>query len=261
MIMNNDISLITYLIVCPLVGLAGFVDSIAGGGGLISLPAYLIAGLPPVVASATNKVSAIMGATVSLANYSRKGFVKLKITIPCCLAAILCSSAGAKIQTLIPQDILKVFMLVALPVTLIFILNKKSLEPKNDGIIEIGLREILLAIAISIAMGFYDGLYGPGTGTFLLIFFVNIVGMNIKDANGAAKAINWATNFGAAIIFIRSGIPYITLGLCAGICSMMGSYIGSNLFAKKGVNIARPIMIIVMIIFILKIAIEFLMKV
>lgn len=256
----NNISIITYLIVCPLVGLAGFVDSIAGGGGLISMPAYLIAGLPPVTASATNKLSAIMGATVAFGNYTRKGFVKIKLAIPCCVAAVVCSSIGAKFQTLIPEDYLRIFMLVALPVTLIIILNKKSLEPDGDGVFEIGLKEILLSILIAIVMGIYDGLYGPGTGTFLLIFFVNVVKLNIKDANGVSKAINWATNLGASIYFIKAGIPLITLGICAGCCNMIGSYIGSSLFAKKGVGIARPIMIVVMLIFIIKILFEILIK-
>lgn len=255
--MTNDVSIITFLIVCPLVALAGFVDSIAGGGGLISLPAYLIAGVPPITASATNKLSAFMGATVSLGNYARKGFVKLKLAIPTCVVAVGFSSLGAKLQTLIPEYYLKIFMLIALPVTLIFILNKKSLEPKNDGIIEIGLKEILFSLFIAMVMGIYDGLYGPGTGTFLLIFFVNIVKMNIRDSNGISKAINWATNCGSLIYFFRSGLPIFTLGIIAGCCNMLGCYIGSTLFVKKGVHITRPIMIIVMLIFIVKILLEF----
>ena len=256
--MFGDISIITLLIVCPIVGLAGFVDSIAGGGGLISLPAYLIAGLPPIVASATNKVSAFMGATVTLINYTRNGFVKFKIAIPCSFLALVCAGFGAKIQTLIPENFLKIFMLIALPITLIIILNKKSLEPKDDGIIEIGLKEMLLSLAIASVMGFYDGIYGPGCGTFLLIAFVNIVRLNIKEANGVAKAINWATNCGSLIYFLSAGKAILLLGIIAGLCNMVGSYIGSNLFAKKGVSIARPIMIVVMIIFIIKILLELL---
>lgn len=256
----ENVSFMTFLIVCPLVGLAGFVDSIAGGGGLISLPAYLLAGLPPVVASATNKVSAFMGASVSFINYIKKGFVKIKFVIPCCLVAVVCSGIGAKIQTLVPDYYLKVFMLIALPITLIIILNKKSLDKEGDDIIEIGLKEILLGIIISAIMGFYDGFYGPGCGTFLLLFFVNIVKMNIKNANGTAKAINWATNCGSLLFFVSAGKAIILLGIIAGICNMVGSYLGSNLFVKKGVNIARPIMVIVMLIFIIKLLIEFLVK-
>lgn len=255
-----NVTLLTYLIACPFAGLGGFVDSIAGGGGLISLPGYMIAGLSPHVASATNKISGFMGTSVAFGNYIKKGFVKIKTSIPCCIVALIFSSLGAKLQTWIPDNYLKIFMLIALPCTLLFILNKKSLESKNEGSIEFTAKEIFLALIISALLGIYDGAYGPGTGTFLLLFFVNIVKMNIKEANGLAKAINWATNAGALLTFISSGLAIIPLGIAAGVCGMLGNYIGSNLFAKKDAKIARPIMIIVMIIFIIKLIVEFVVK-
>ena len=124
--------------------------------------------------------------------------------------------------------------------------------------IEFGPKEYIISLIISIILGFYDGIYGPGTGTFLLIAFVKFVKMNIKEANGLAKAINWGTNIGALYIFLTSGVAMVTRGVLAGACNMVGSYLGSSLFAKKGVGIARPIMIIVMIIFIIKVALELL---
>lgn len=253
-----EISIMTYIIACPIVFLAGFVDAIAGGGGLISIPGYLIAGLPPVVASATNKISAGMGSAVSFTNYLRNRLVNIKLAIPSIIIAMLFSSIGAKVQTMIPEDYLKIFMLVALPVTMIIVLNKKSLEEKTKENIKITKKVFLLSFLIAMIMGFYDGIYGPATGTFLLIFFVKIVGMNIKEANGIAKAINFATDVGALILFLTKGMALIKLGLIAGMFNMIGNYIGSTLFLKKGVNIARPIMIIVMIIFIIKILLELL---
>ena len=252
--LNFDLK--TYFIICPLVFLAGFVDSIAGGGGLISLPAYLLGGLPPIVASATNKLSAGMGATVTFINYFRNGFVRLKLAIPSFLIAILFAGVGAKIQIFIPEYYLKVFMLVALPITLIIILNKKSLEPCDDEVKVFTIKEYIKVMIIAMVLGIYDGLYGPGCGTFLLLAFVNFVKMNIKEANGLAKAINWGTNIGSLCIFLLAGKTLIMLGVVAGICNMIGSYLGSNLFAKKGVKVARPIMIIVMILFIIKIILE-----
>lgn len=253
-----NISFTTFLIACPLVGLAGFVDSIAGGGGLISLPAYLIAGLPPVNASATNKLSAGMGATVSFGNYTKNKFVDFKLAVPCILIAMMFSGLGAKVQMMIPEYYLKIFMLVALPITMLLVLNKKTLKSNKIFNIKLTPRVYLLAGMISALMGFYDGIYGPATGTFLLIFFVKVVGMNIKESNGIAKAINWATNMGGLASFLMAGKAVIVLGLAAGMCSMIGSYLGSKLFIKNGVSVTRPIMIVVMSIFIIRIVLELL---
>lgn len=253
-----EINLFTYIIACPLVFLAGFVDSIAGGGGLISLPGYLIAGLPPVMASATNKLSAGMGATVSFGNYLKNGFVNLKLAAPCIVTAMIFSSIGARVQMMIPEHYLKVFMLIALPLTLLLVLNKESLKSKSIFSTKLTAKVYAQAIFVSSVMGLYDGLYGPATGTFLLIFFVKMVGMTIKESNGISKAINWATNMGALVLFISSGRVLLPLGITCGLFNMLGNYLGSNLFMKKGVDIARPIMIIVMVVFMIRIALELL---
>lgn len=251
-----EITIFTYLIACPLVFLAGFVDAIAGGGGLISLPGYLIAGLPPIMASATNKLSAGMGATVSFGNYLKNGLVNLKLAVPCVITAMIFSSLGARVQMMIPERYLKIFMLVALPITLLLVLNKETLKSKSFFNIKLTKKVFAQALLISMCIGFYDGLYGPATGTFLLIFFVKIVGMNIKESNGIAKAINWATNMGALMLFITSGRVLLSLGIVCGLFNMIGSYLGSNIFMKKGVDIARPIMIAVMIVFIIRVSLE-----
>lgn len=251
-----ELNIKTFLIACPLVFLAGFVDSIAGGGGLISIPGYLIAGLPPVTASATNKLSAGMGATVATTHYFQKGFIKLKLVIPCIITAMVFSSFGARVQMMIPENYLKIFMLVALPLTLLLVLNKETLRSKNIFDIKLTKRVYSLALFISAMMGFYDGIYGPATGTFLMIFFVKVVEMNIRESNGTAKAINWATNMGALVLFLMSGKVIVSLGLAAGACNMIGNYLGAKLFIKKGVDVARPIMITVMLIFIIKIVLE-----
>ncbi|MDO5850853.1 MAG: sulfite exporter TauE/SafE family protein, partial [Methanobacteriaceae archaeon] len=180
--------------------------------------------------------------------------------IPCVICAIIFSSLGAKVQVGIPENYLRIFMLIALPITLIFMLRKKSLSDNSDKDFKFDKKSMLKAICISCLLGFYDGVYGPGTGTFLLLFFVNIVKMRLKEANGMSKAINWSTNAGALMYFFYSGKVIVPLAIMAGICNMVGAYLGSNLFAKKGVNIARPIMIIVMSIFIIKVIFELCMQ-
>lgn len=248
--------LLPYIIACPLVGLAGFVDSIAGGGGLISMPAYLIAGLPPVVASATNKVSAMMGTTISFHEYLKNKFVNFKLAIPCIFIAMIFSSIGARVQIMIPEYYLKIFMLIALPITLIFILNKNTFKSHNIFGIKLTKKVYILSFLVSALLGFYDGIYGPATGTFLIMFFVKVVGMNIKESNGMAKTINWATNLGALVLFVFANKAIIPLGICCGLFNMIGCYIGSKMFIKKGADVGRPIMIIVMSIFIIKILLE-----
>ena len=249
-------SILPFIIACPLVGLAGFVDSIAGGGGLISLPAYLIAGFPPVEASATNKVSSMMGTTVSFHEYIKNKFVSFKLAIPCIFIAMAFSSMGAKVQTMIPENYLKIFMLIALPITLVFILNKNVFKSHNIFGTKLTKKVYILSFMVSAVLGFYDGVYGPATGTFLIMFFTKVVGMNIKESNGMAKAINWSTNFGALVLFLLSNKANVLLGLCCGVFNMIGCYIGSHMFVKKGSDIARPIMIAVMSIFIIKIVLE-----
>ena len=253
-----NVDLWTFLIACPFVFLAGFVDAIAGGGGLISLPGYLIAGLSPIAASATNKLSAGMGSTVANANYFKNDLINLRLAAPCIFIAMLFSSFGARVQMMIPEQYLKIFMLIALPITMILVLNKETLKSKNIFKIKLTKKVYVLSFLVSALIGLYDGLYGPATGTFLLIFFVKIVGMNIKEANGISKAINFATNMGALILFLLSGKVLIALGLVAGVCNMLGNHLGSKLFLKKGVDIVRPIMISVMTIFVIKIVLELL---
>lgn len=248
--------LLPYIIACPLVGLAGFVDSIAGGGGLISMPAYLIAGLPPVVASATNKVSAMMGTTISFHEYLKNKFVNYKLAIPCIFIAMIFSSIGARVQIMIPEYYLKIFMLIALPITLVFILNKNTFKSHSIFGIKLTKKVYILSFLVSALLGFYDGIYGPATGTFLIMFFVKVVGMNIKESNGMAKTINWATNLGALVLFVFANKAIIPLGICCGLFNMIGCYIGSKMFIKKGADVGRPIMIIVMSIFIIKILLE-----
>ena len=161
-------------------------------------------------------------------------------------------------QTMIPEYYLKIFMLIALPVTLLFVLNKESLKSKTIFNIKLSKKVYFQSFIVSAIMGFYDGIYGPATGTFLLIFFVKLVGMNIKEANGIAKAINWGTNLGALVLFMSSSVVVISLGIVCGLFNMLGNYLGSSFFMKKGVDVVRPIMIIVMVIFMIRIVFELL---
>lgn len=246
--------LIQFLIICPLVFLAGFVDSIAGGGGLISLPAYMIAGVPTHSAIATNKLSSSMGTSISVFRYGKNGYIPWKQAIFCAVSAFLGSNLGAKLSLLIADDILKIIMLFMLPITAIFVLGKKTLDVEREPLSEI--KTILLSMLVAVVIGAYDGFYGPGTGTFLILFLTVIAHMNLKNANGIAKAINFSSNISALVVFLINGKAIIPLGLTAGLFSILGNYVGSKIFDKKGVIAVKPVMVGVLGIFFLKVLFE-----
>ena len=248
---------LVYLVVCLFVFLAGFVDSIAGGGGLISLPAYMIAGLPAHTAIATNKISSAMGTTVSTFYYLRQGFMKWKICVPAIVAAIAGSSLGAKITLMIDEKVLKIAMLVVLPVILFYVLRSKALKGKDENATEVinGML-IFKSILIAAVVGIYDGIYGPGTGTFLMLLFTGFCHMTLNDAAGATKAINLTTNITALVVFLINGKVLLPLGIAAGVCNMAGNYLGSHSFTSNGHKIVKPVMIVVIVIFFIKVLTE-----
>lgn len=249
---------LVYLVVCFFVFLAGFVDAIAGGGGLISLPAYMIVGLPAHTAIATNKISSAMGTAVSSFYYLRKGFMKWKICAPAIVAAIAGSSLGAKFTLMIDEKILKTAMLVVLPIILFYVLRSKVLQqdPDYEIVDKITLNLVLKCIVIAFIVGIYDGIYGPGTGTFLMLLFTAFCHLSLNDAAGTTKAINWTTNISALVVFLINGAAYIPLGVAAGCCNMVGNYLGSHCFTSNGSKIVKPIMVVVIVIFFIKVLTE-----
>ena len=248
---------LVYLVVCFFVFLAGFVDSIAGGGGLISLPAYMIAGLPVHTAIATNKMSSSMGTFVASFLYMKKGFMKWKICIPAVFGAIVGSWIGSHLALLISEKALKIAMLVVLPVILFYVLRSKALKGKDENATEVinGML-IFKSILIAAVVGIYDGIYGPGTGTFLMLLFTGFCHMTLNDAAGATKAINLTTNITALVVFLINGKVLLPLGIAAGVCNMAGNYLGSHSFTSNGHKIVKPVMIVVIVIFFIKVLTE-----
>ena len=249
-------TLLQYLIICPLVGLAGFVDAIAGGGGLISLPAYLIAGLPTQAALATNKMSACMGATIAAGKYAKSGFIPWKTAIPCVLFAMLGSNLGARIVLLIDDYYFKRLMLVILPLTALYIYRSKVMAQERPALPF--WQTALIGSAVSFAIGVYDGFYGPGTGVFLILLLTSLAHYGLKEANGLCKAINWTTNVSSLAVFLMNGRVLLPLGLTAGLFSIAGSYLGARTFEKKGAQSVKPLMLVVVAIFFVKVLLEIL---
>lgn len=242
-----------FLIVCPLVFLAGFVDSIAGGGGLISFPAYLLAGVPVHVILGTSKLSAFPGAIVAAARFAKSGLVQWKLALPCGLIATLGAFAGARIALGVDEAVIRSLMVVVLPVVAFYVLRSKP-DPGEEEKAELPFEKLLIpSLAASFVIGAYDGFYGPGTGTFLILVFAGPLKMHMKHSAGISKVVNLAADIGALLTFTASGKVNVALGVAAALFCMAGSYFGSGLVVNNGQKIVRPVILTVLVLLFAKI--------
>lgn len=248
-----ELTLQSFLIVCPFLFLAGLVDAIGGGGGLISLPAYMIAGLPVHQAVATNKMSSSCGTALVTFRFIKNKLVDFKLAVPSVLAAICGSSIGANLSLSLGEEVMKKILFFVLPVAALIVLNKNLFCDKGTDHVELSLRTYLTAAIAAFVVGLYDGLYGPGTGTFLIIAFTVFAKMSIGVSNAQAKVINLTSNITSLVIFILNGQVFFTLGIAAALCNMAGGYIGAGLAMRKGANIVKPIILFVLFLLLLKI--------
>lgn len=251
-----ELTFLHFLIVCPLVGIAGFVDSIAGGGGLISLPAYLISGLPVHTCIATNKLSSSMGTTVATAKYALSGYIDWHLGAFCAAASLAGASLGANIALLISEQLFRILMLIILPLTALYVLRKKDLFSGENQKTLSFWHSVALSCIIAFALGLYDGFYGPGTGTFLILLLTRFAHMDLKRANGITKVINLSSNIASLIVYLMNGQVLMLLGLSAGVFSILGNYLGSRCFTSKGAAIARPIILLVLCVFFVRTVLE-----
>ncbi len=248
---------VSFLIVCPLLFLAGFVDSIAGGGGLISLPAYLLAGLPTHLAIGTNKLSSACGTTLSTARFIRKGLVNFRLAVPSVIAAVLGSSLGANLSLRVSEDVMKYVLFAVLPAAAFVVLNRHLFKDSGRHAAVADRRTLLVCLVSAFVIGMYDGFYGPGTGTFLIIAFTVFARMTVGSANAQAKVINLTTNVTSLAVFLLNGQVLIPLGLAAALCNMAGNWVGSGLAISKGTRIVRPVILLVLLLLLVKIVFNF----
>ena len=223
---------------------ASFMDAIAGGGGLISLPVYLLAGLPAHYALGTNKLSSCIGTVASTFRYLKNGFVDWGLAIPSVLWALLGSHLGTSLQIRIDEQYLKYMLLIVLPVVAVVLLRQKRF-PEEKGEMKPWLRHGIVWAA-SLVLGAYDGFYGPGTGTFLLLVFCNCAKMDLRTASGNVKAVNLASNFGALITSAMAGKVLFPIGLIAAVFSIAGHYLGAGVPIKNGAKIVKPVIFFAM---------------
>ncbi|MDD6144379.1 MAG: TSUP family transporter [bacterium] len=238
------------LTVCPLAALAGFVDSIAGGGGLISLPAYYLAGLPASTAAGTNKLSACMGTCLATYRYGKSGKIDWRVGAFAGLGSFIASVLGVLVMKQLSDAAIRMLVMCCLPIAAVFTLRGHNSAQERRAFSNHAI--MWISLCIGCAIGFYDGLVGPGTGTFLILLFVNIFGLDDVTASGTAKVPNLCSNIAALTSLFIAGDVLWMLGLPAGLCSMAGAALGSKLTVQKGSKFIRGMMLTVLILLLVK---------
>ncbi|HEX2146966.1 MAG TPA: TSUP family transporter [Pseudorhizobium sp.] len=221
--------------------IAGFIDSIAGGGGLITIPVMLIAGIPPLESIATNKLQAQFGVASATVAYARRGHVDLKKQLPMALMATLGGVLGALLASLVPATMLA----AAIPLLLIGIALFFALKPNlSDLDSHRRVTPVLFGLTIVPLIGLYDGVFGPGAGSFYMLAFVLLAGFGLLKATAHTKLLNLGSNFGSFLVFAVSGSILWKVGLIMGIGQVLGAQLGSRAAMHGGGRIIKPLLVI-----------------
>lgn len=247
------------IILCAFAFFAGFVDSIAGGGGLIQLPALMLGypHLDPLTMLGTNKASSVVGTSAAVIRYSRKVSIPWDLILPATLVAFLFSFFGAKTVELFPSGFLRPVMIVLL--ILVFL---HTTFVQNFGVVDSYRKRTKRILAWSLlgaaVIGFYDGFFGPGTGGFLIYLLVWTLKLDLLRASASSKIINWGTNIAALIFFGSTGHVDLSLAIPMGVFNLMGGFVGSGLAIKKGVKLIQFAFRIVVVITIGRLVVQYL---
>lgn len=249
------------ILVCILGFLAGFIDAIAGGGGLIQLPALLsfFPSLPVASAIGINKFAGFLGTSTAAIRYIKQTKINWKFILPGIIAAFIFSLLGAMLIAFFDKEIMKPIVLILLVIVFIYTLIVKTLgvsEGKSVKKPELFYYSALTGILI----GFYDGFFGPGTGSFLIMIYIIIFGFNFLNASAYSKIINVVTNLSALIFFLIKGLIVFQIAIPMASCNMLGSWIGAKTAIKRGSSFVRQVYIIIVLLLILKMSYEMFLK-
>jgi len=232
---------------------AGLVDAVVGGGGLIQLPTMfaVFPNMAPATLIGTNKLASIFGTSVAAVSYARRVAITWTVAAPAAMAALVFAFLGAYTVTQVSAGFMRLLLPVVLLAVAIYTFARKDLGSVHAPL-HSGVKEQMLALLIGSGIGFYDGFFGPGTGSFLVFLFVRIFGFDFLGASAVAKVVNVACNFAALIWFGYSGHLIWQLGLTMAVCQIVGAVIGSRLAMKHGSGFVRQLFLIVVCLLILK---------
>ena len=241
--MTVPLHLTPLMVVIVAVGvfLGAVMDAIAGGGGIIMVPTYLLAGLPMHLALGTSKMGSVIGSIASAGRFIKSGYINWRLALPGAALAVIGAALGTQLQLMIDERILQYLLLIVLPVVAVIVLRQRTF-PEEPGQIEPGK----LSSVIAFALGLYDGFYGPGTGTFLLLLFTRWGKMDVRTAAGTVKAVNFASNLGSLMTALLHGQVFWQLGLIAAAVSFAGHFLGAGMAIRDGSKIIRPTVLIVL---------------
>jgi len=248
-----EYSLLTLVILSFLAFMAGFIDAVVGGGGLIQLPALLVtlpdSPLPTIFG--TNKIAALSGTSMAAFQYAKRIRFNVKLLGVISIASFISSYFGAKIVSIINPATLKPIILVILIAIVIYTFIKKDLGKVETKQLTLP-RQMILGAAIGLVIGFYDGFFGPGTGSFFVLAFVVILGFEFVQASAYAKIVNCMTNISALIVFIRQGNYIIGIAVLLALFNITGSIIGSRMALRRGNSFIRIFFLIIVTIMIIR---------
>lgn len=253
--------MIETVILCCFAFFAGLIDSVAGGGGLIQLPALFIVlpGMPVATLFGTNKLASIAGTSIATIQYARHIRIDWKATLPATMAALLFSFMGARAVTLMNPSVMRPLVLFMLIAIAFYTFIKKDLgalhSPKLDG-----TKRSFVSIATGAVIGFYDGFFGPGTGSFLIFVFIGIFGFSFLAASASSKLINFATNLSAVIYFAATNNILYSTAIFMALCNILGAVTGTRLAILKGSRFVRAFFLIVVSCLIIKLGYDLFLK-
>lgn len=243
------------LILLPAALFAGFVDAVVGGGGLIQIPA-LFSTLPkelPATLFGTNKLAGVFGTLNAAWRYASHVRIPWRATLPAALAAFAFSYAGAAAVAWLPREALRPLILGLLILAAAYTFWRKDFGARHQPN-HTGRREFLYALLLGAAIGFYDGFFGPGTGSFLIFLFIRFFGFDFLHASASAKVVNVATNLAALAYFVPAGYWLPLIAVMMAVCNVAGSWLGTHLALTRGSQFVRKIFLIVVLLLILRFA-------
>ena len=252
-----EVSITALAIICAACFLAGVMNASGGSGGLISLPAFLLAGLPPHVALGCNKLQAVFGLGAAEARFIKDGYLNFHLAVPSVIAGMMGAFIGSSLTLMVSSEVLMYLMVFILPICAFFVLKKNVFPDDRPDVINLNASTYAKVSVFAFLMGIYDGFYGVGSSTFTLVAMTGLCSLSVRNGGAHAKAINLCNNIAALGVFLVNGQVNIVYGLAGGICGMIGAWFGAGAVIKNGAAFMRPAVIIAFILLLAKLVISF----
>ncbi|MEU6717274.1 TSUP family transporter [Nonomuraea sp. NPDC046802] len=239
------------VLLCAAAG-AGWVDAVVGGGGLLQLPAVMMTGMPTVEAMATTKLSSVFGTTSAAVAYTRSTKVDRQIALPGVAMAVVSAGLGAWAAAAISAEVLRPAVMVVLLGVAAFVTLRPAMGAVPVPHLRTKARVVAAVVTAGVVIAFYDGIMGPGTGTFLIIAFTTILGLDFVSASASAKIINIGTNLGALAVFAAQGHVHWALGLGMAVCNVAGAQVGARMALRRGASFVRVVLLCVVVAMVIR---------